>query len=75
METTTIVLFGGAMFVLGMYVTTQISEWIESRRRQKELMNNLEQFDDRKYKFARKKSKLEEPYIVPADEWDDVTED
>jgi hypothetical protein len=31
METIAIVLFGGGCFALGMYVSTQLSEWIDNR--------------------------------------------
>jgi hypothetical protein len=31
METITIIIFGGVCFVLGIYVSSQISEWIDSR--------------------------------------------
>jgi len=31
METIAIILFGGGCFVLGMYVTTQISLWIDKK--------------------------------------------
>ena len=45
METIAIILFGMACFAAGMYVTTQISSWIDSRIQHKKLMKNLEDFD------------------------------
>ena len=36
---------GGVGFVLGMYITSQISEHIDSSRRNKRFMENLEKFD------------------------------
>ena len=35
----------GASFALGMYVTTQISSWIDTRIQHKQLMKNLDEFD------------------------------
>lgn len=69
MELVTIVLYGGGMFVLGMYVTTQISRGIDSNIRQKEFMRNFNEFD------KRKSEPKEETYYVPASEWDDEGED
>lgn len=45
METIAIILFGVGSFALGMYVTTQISDWIDNRIQHKKLMKNLEEFD------------------------------
>ncbi len=45
METIAIILFGGGCFALGMYVTTQISNWIDSRIRHKRFMKNLYEYD------------------------------
>ena len=45
METIAIILFGAACFAMGMYVTTQISSWIDSRIQHKQFMKNLENFD------------------------------
>jgi hypothetical protein len=45
METIAIILFGMACFAAGMYVTTQISSWIDSRIQHKKFMKNLEDFD------------------------------
>ena len=45
METIAIILFGVGCFALGMYVTTQISSWIDTRIQHKQLMNNLDEFD------------------------------
>ena len=45
METIAIILFGVGCFALGMYVTTQISSWIDSRIQHKKFMKNLEDFD------------------------------
>lgn len=44
------------MFALGMYTTTQISSWIDSR-------------------VTDEKVQDEEPYNVPASDWDDEEED
>ena len=45
METISIILFGVGCFALGMYVTTQISSWIDTRIQHKQLMKNLDEFD------------------------------
>ena len=45
METIAIVLFGMACFAAGMYVTTQISGWIDNRIQHKKFLKNLEEFD------------------------------
>ena len=45
METIVIILFGVGCFALGMYVTTQISSWIDTRIQHKQLMKNLDEFD------------------------------
>jgi|TARA_Y100000361_G_scaffold139217_1_gene142089 hypothetical protein len=45
METIAIILFGVGCFALGMYVTTQISSWIDTRIQHKQLMKNLDEFD------------------------------
>ena len=45
METIAIILFGMGCFALGMYVTTQISSWIDTRIQHKQLMKNLDEFD------------------------------
>jgi hypothetical protein len=39
-----IMLIGGG-FVLGMYFTTQISEWIEGRNTNKDLIENMEKLE------------------------------
>jgi len=39
------VVVGGVGFVLGMYITSQISDHIDSRLRHKQFMENLEKFD------------------------------
>ncbi len=44
METIAIILFGAACFAAGMYVTTQISEWIDSRIQHKKFMKNLDEY-------------------------------
>ena len=49
METIAIILFGIGSFALGMYVTTQISSWIDSRIRHKQFLKNLDEFDKDKY--------------------------
>ena len=45
METIAIILFGVGCFALGMYVTPQISSWIDTRIQHKQLMKNLDEFD------------------------------
>ena len=45
METIAIILFGVGCFALGMYVTTQISSWIDTRILHKQFMKNLDEFD------------------------------
>ena len=45
METIAIILFGAACFAAGMYVTTQISSWIDSRIQHKNFLKNLDNFD------------------------------
>ena len=35
----------GVGFVAGMYITTQISEWIEGKDTNKELIENIKQYD------------------------------
>ena len=50
METTAIILFGMACFAAGMYVTTQVSSWIDSRIQHKRFMKNLEDFDKKQKK-------------------------
>ena len=47
METIAIILFGVGCFALGIYVTTQISSWIDNRIRHKKFLKNLEDFDKR----------------------------
>ena len=39
-----LILIGGG-FVLGMYFTTQMSHWIESRYTNKDLIENMEKLD------------------------------
>jgi|TARA_R110001592_G_scaffold32770_1_gene114448 hypothetical protein len=48
METIAIILFGGVCFALGMYLTTQISQWIDNRIQHKEFMKNIDKYDKRK---------------------------
>jgi hypothetical protein len=50
METIAIILFGMACFVAGMYVTTQISSWIDNRIQHKKFLKNLEEFDKKEKK-------------------------
>lgn len=45
METIAIILYGAACFAAGMYVTTQISSWIDSRIQHKKFLKNLEEWD------------------------------
>lgn len=48
METVIIIVFGIACFTAGMYATTQITEWIDSRIQHKEFKKNLENFGKKK---------------------------
>ena len=50
METIAIILFGMACFAAGMYVTTQISSWIDNRIQHKKFMKNLEDWDKKEKK-------------------------
>ena len=45
METIAIIIFGGVCFATGMYVSSQIMNHIESSRRHKEFMKNMEAWD------------------------------
>ena len=45
METIAIIIFGVACFTAGIYVTTQIGSWIDSRIHHKKFMKNLEDWD------------------------------
>ena len=38
-------MFGVVCFLAGMYITTQISSWIDSRISHKKFIDNLEKFD------------------------------
>jgi len=48
MTTLAFITIGGVGFVLGLYVSSQIMEHIDSNRRNKKFMKNLENFDKRK---------------------------
>ena len=48
MELTAIIIFGIACFALGMYFTTQISEWISDRTQHKKFIKNLENYGKEK---------------------------
>ena len=48
MTTIAFITIGGIGFVLGLYVSSQIMEHIDSRVRNKKFMKNLENFDKRK---------------------------
>tara|TARA_Y100001972_G_scaffold17741_1_gene19828 strand:- start:540 stop:692 length:153 start_codon:yes stop_codon:yes gene_type:complete len=50
METVVIITFGVVCFILGMYVTTQISEWIDDRIQHKKFEENFKNFDNKKKK-------------------------
>jgi small-conductance mechanosensitive channel len=50
METVVIITFGVVCFILGMYVTTQVSEWIDSRIQHKKFEENFKNFDNKKKK-------------------------
>ena len=45
METIAIIMFGVVCFLAGMYVTSQISNWIDSRIQHKKFMKNLDEFE------------------------------
>ena len=45
METIVIIVFGGVCFAVGMYVSSQIAQHIDTRTRHKEFIKNLENFD------------------------------
>ena len=54
METIAIILFGVGCFALGIYVTTQISSWIDNRIQHKKFMKNLDEFDkNQKQQYER----------------------
>ena len=48
METIAIILYGVGSFALGMYVTSQISSWIDHRLRHKQFLKNLDEFDKKR---------------------------
>jgi len=50
METVTIIVFGSVCFVAGMYVTTQIGSWIDSRTQNKKFIKNLNEYDKKQKK-------------------------
>jgi len=50
METIAIIIFGMVCFAAGIYVTTQISSWIDNKIQHKKFMKNLEEFDQKKKK-------------------------
>ena len=50
METIAIIIFGVGCFALGIYVTTQISSWIDNRIQHKRFLKNLEDFDKKQKK-------------------------
>tara|TARA_A100001201_G_scaffold12520_1_gene16024 strand:- start:191 stop:343 length:153 start_codon:yes stop_codon:yes gene_type:complete len=50
METIAIILFGMACFAAGMYVTTQISSWIDNRIQHKKFLKNLEDWEKKEKK-------------------------
>jgi len=45
MTTITLITVGAVGFVLGLYISSQIADHVDTRRRHQEFMNNLEQFD------------------------------
>jgi len=45
MTTITLITVGAVGFVLGLYISSQIADHVDTKRRHKEFMNNLEQFD------------------------------
>ena len=48
MTTFTIVTVGVVGFVLGVYVSSQIAEHVDSKKRHKQFLENLEKFDKEK---------------------------
>ena len=48
METIALIFFGGVCFAVGMYFTTQISQWIDNRIQHKQFMKNLDNYDKTK---------------------------
>ena len=57
METIAMILFGGGCFVLGMYTTTQLGEWIDSRiigkTQDQKLLDNIKKMDQNNEKATR----------------------
>lgn len=45
METIAIIIFGGVCFAAGIYVSSQIMDHIDSGKRHKEFMKNMEAWD------------------------------
>ena len=45
MTTFTLVIVGVVGFVLGVYVSSQIAEHVDSKKRHKQFLENLEKFD------------------------------
>tara|TARA_R100000734_G_C3243138_1_gene47127 strand:+ start:419 stop:574 length:156 start_codon:yes stop_codon:yes gene_type:complete len=45
METVIIITFGVVCFIAGMYVTTQVTEWIDNRIQHKKFEENFNKFD------------------------------
>ena len=48
MTTFTLVIVGVVGFVLGIYVSSQIAEHVDSKKRHKQFLENLEKFDKEK---------------------------
>ena len=48
MTTFTIVIIGLVGFVLGLYVSSQIAEHVDTKKRHKQFLKNLENFDKEK---------------------------
>ena len=48
MTTFTIVIVGVVGFVLGIYVSSQIAEHVDTKKRHKQFLKNLEKFDKEK---------------------------
>ena len=48
MTTFTIVIVGVVGFVLGIYVSSQIAEHVDTKKRHKQFLENLEKFDKEK---------------------------
>tara|TARA_R110001632_G_scaffold85794_1_gene187990 strand:- start:885 stop:1058 length:174 start_codon:yes stop_codon:yes gene_type:complete len=57
METIAMILFGAGCFVLGMYTTTQLGQWIDgrivSKNQNEKLLDNIKKMDQNNKKATR----------------------